>query len=115
MYYNKLSKYKGAFLGLGNYPVNFLLGKVIEILGSGCLGFFEESNLYKDRLGLIENVHYISIKKNEEGNLILNKDILNILNSNEGNSIAKDGYSYIKENYNSEIFSQKIIEIIKLL
>ena len=113
-YYNKLSKYKGAFLGLGNYPVNFLLGKVVEILGSGCLGFFEESNLYKDRLGLIENVHYISIKKNE-GNLILsNKDIINLLNNNKGKSIAINGYNFIKKNYNSQSFSQKIIEIIKL-
>lgn len=124
-YYNKLSEYKGAILGLAKYPVNFLLAKVVEILGCGCLGFFEESSLYEERLGLKEYVHYIpvEIKNNDDIEVKYSKenffylDIDNskfesYLNSDKGKEIAKNGYNYIKEKLTSDNFINKIISII---
>ena len=111
-FYGKLSEYKGAILGLGCYPINFLLAKVIEILGSGCIGFFEESKLYFERLNLIENIHYISIKKNENNLVFHNKRIFNILNSEFGEKISKNGYNFVKNKFNSKTFSKKIISIL---
>ena len=60
-YYDKLSEYKICILGLANHPLDFLLAKVIEILGTGSLGLFQKSTLYYERLGLIKNKHYIEI------------------------------------------------------
>lgn len=114
-YYNKLSEYKGAILGLAKYPINFILAKVIEILGSGCLGFFEESDLYENRLNLIKNVHYISIDKDENELIFKNDYFKEILNSNEGKQIALNGYNFIKNNYNSIIFSEEIIKYLNIL
>jgi len=125
-YYNKLSEYKGAILGLAKYPVNFLLAKVIEILGCGCLGFFEESPLYLQRLGLQEYVHYIPIKKIDNKHLILpykkedyfylnldNDKYKNILNSIKGKEIALNGYNYIKNNFSSTNFINSVKDIFK--
>ena len=125
-YYNKLSEYKGAILGLAKYPVNFLLAKVVEILGCGCLGFFEESSLYEERLGLKEYVHYIpvEIKNNDDIEVEYSKenffylDIDNskfesYLNSDKGKEIAKNGYDYIKEKLTSNNFMDEIITILK--
>tara|TARA_B100000886_G_scaffold338830_1_gene302599 strand:- start:8663 stop:9664 length:1002 start_codon:yes stop_codon:yes gene_type:complete len=111
-FYNKLSEYKGAILGLGCFPINFLLAKVIEILGSGCIGFFEESELYFKRLNLIENIHYISIKKNENNLVFDNNKFENIISSEFGKQISKNGYNFIKDNFNSKTFSNKIISIL---
>ena len=125
-YYEKLSNYKGAILGLAKYPVNFLLAKVIEILGCGCLGFFEESPLYNQRLGLKEYIHYIPIKKidNNELNLSYKKEpyfylnldnekFKNLINSSRGKLIALNGYNHIKNNYNSQKFIEQVVDIFK--
>ena len=125
-YYEKLSKYKGAILGLAKYPVNFLLAKVIEILGCGCLGFFEESPLYNQRLGLQEYIHYIPIKKIDNDKLNLpykkepyfylnldNEKFENLINSSQGKLIALNGYKYIKHNFNSQNFIKQVIDIFK--
>ena len=125
-YYNKLSEYKGAILGLAKYPVNFLLAKVVEILGCGCLGFFEESSLYEERLGLKEYVHYIPVEiinnddievpYTKENFFYLNIDNIKFedyLNSDKGREIAINGYNYIKEKLTSDNFMNEIISIIK--
>jgi len=124
-YYNKLAEYKGAILGLAKHPVNFLLAKVIEILGCGCLGFFEESPLYLERLGLQEYVHYIPIKKidnellelpyKKEDYFYLNLDnekYKTLLDSPNGAQVALNGYNYIKNNYISSNFINSVIDIV---
>ena len=100
-YYNELVKYKGAFVGLYNYPLNFLLAKIIEVLFCGCLGFFDKSSLLKTELGLLEFVHYIPITNNKNE---LIKDInyyKKYLNTELGNKIALNGYNYIREQFKS--------------
>ena len=114
-YYDKLSDYKGAILGLGKYPINFLLAKVIEILGCGCIGFFEESSLYKKRLGLIEYIHYIPIKKDTQDSYnlnIINEEYMQLINSEKGKEIALNGYTYIKEKFNSKEYINQIMDIL---
>ena len=112
-YYKKLASYKGAIIGLAKFPLNFLLAKIIEVLGSGCIGFFESSPLYKELLGLEEYIHYIPIEFDENNNLIfLNNEYKYIINSDEGYEIAKCGYNYIKNNFNSQKFIDKVIDIL---
>jgi hypothetical protein len=112
-YYKKLASYKGAIVGLAKFPLNFLLAKVIEVLGSGCLGFFEASTLYKERLGLEEYIHYIPIEFDENNKLkFLNYEYRYILDSKEGLEIAMNGYNYIKNNFNSKTFIKNVINIL---
>lgn len=115
-YYNKISEYKGALFGLANNPLNFLLGKVIEILGCGCIGFFEYTYQYEEYLGLKEWVHYVPIYKNKKNELDIDDiKFREIIQSEEGIQIAINGYNYIKENYNSITFVNNSINIIKKL
>jgi hypothetical protein len=111
-YYKKLASYKGAIVGLAKFPLNFLLAKVIEVLGSGCLGFFEASPLYKERLGLEEYIHYIPIEFDENNKLkFLNYEYRYILDSDEGLEIALNGYNYVKNNFNSKTFIKNVANI----
>ena len=70
-YFNKLAEYKGSMVGLADYPLNFLLGKVIEVIGSGCIGFFEKSPFYEEKLGLKPWIHYVPVERNKYNKLIL--------------------------------------------
>ena len=112
-YYNEISKYKGALFGLANFPINFLLAKVIEILGSGCIGFFEYSDQYDIQLGLKEWIHYVPIYKENNKLIFNNENYKEIINSEKGKEIALNGYNYIKTYHNSITFTNKVIEIIK--
>ena len=112
-YYDKLSEYKICILGLANYPVNFLLAKVIEILGTGSLGLFQKSDLYYRRLGLIKNIHYIEIDVVND-KLVLDNDKYKMLFYNINSMrIAQNGYDFIKKNFNSSNFIKKVLKIIK--
>lgn len=109
-YYDKLSSYKGAIVGLAKFPVNFLLAKIIEVLGCGCLGFFEKSPLYEERLGLKEYIHYIPVDIDNEGKVsFLNFEYKYIIDSKEGQEIAQNGYDYVKKNFNSVSFIKNVI------
>jgi hypothetical protein len=112
-YYDKLSEYKICILGLANYPVNFLLAKVIEILGTGSLGLFQKSNLYYKRLGLIKNKHYIEIDVINDKLILNNQEYKNFFYNINYMKIAQNGYDYIKNNFNSFNFIKKVLKIIK--
>lgn len=113
-YFNKLAEYKGSMVGLADYPLNFLLGKVIEVIGSGCIGFFEKSPLYEEKLGLKPWIHYVPVERNKYNKLIL-EDVSyrDLLQSDSGKKIAQTAYDHIKENYNSLTCSKKVIDILK--
>ena len=112
-YYDKLSEYKICILGLANYPVNFLLAKVIEILGTGSLGLFQKSDLYYKRLGLIKNKHYIEIDIINDNLILNNQEYKNFFNDINYMTIAQNGYDYIKKKYNSSNFIKEVLKIIK--
>lgn len=98
-YYNKLSEFKGAFVGHHVYPINFLLAKHIEILMCGCLGFFERNNLLYEELGLIEFVHYIPCT-DENGDVIDDYEYYaEWLNNKKGAEIALNGSSYVRKTF----------------
>ncbi len=95
-YYNKLSEYKGAFVGHHAFPLNYLLAKHIEVLMCGCLGFFEPNPLLESQLGLKEFVHYIPCYSN--GKMIEdNKFYEQWLE--HGETIAKQGQQHVIENF----------------
>ena len=108
-YYNKLSEYKGAFVGHHLFPINFCLAKHIETLMCGCLGFFERNPLLKEELGLIEFIHYIPCS-DEYGNLI--QDVSFYTNWLEkGKEIAMNGSKYIREKF-GENYLDEYLKII---
>ncbi len=95
-YYNKLSEFKGAFVGHHEFPLNYLLAKHIEVLMCGCLGFFEPNPLLESQLGLKEYVHYIPCYK--DGKLINDPDFYKEWLKN-GEEIARNGQKFVMENF----------------
>ena len=112
-YYDKLCEYKICILGLANYPLDFLLAKVIEILGTGSLGLFQKSNLYYERLGLIKNKHYIEIDFVNDKLVLDNEKYKTFFYNPYYMKIAQNGYDFIKEKFNSYSFIKKVLKIIK--
>jgi hypothetical protein len=99
-YYKKLGQFRGAFFGYYEYPKNFNLAKIIEILSMGCIGFFEYSPLLEKELGLIAMKHYIPCTYGEHMNLIYNehKSFINI-KKDDGKLITNiEYYKYYLEN-----------------
>lgn len=102
-YYKILGCYKGAFFGYYDAPMNFNLAKIIEILSVGCIGFFEESPLLEEELGLKPLIHYVPCTK--DGKLITKKKYYEyFLNNvdNVGYTIAKNGRKYVEENFSNK-------------
>jgi hypothetical protein len=107
-YYNKLAKYKGAFVGHHIFPLNFLLAKHIEILMCGCLGFFESNPLLKSELGLIEFEHYIPCS-DKSGNLINDFNFYNNwLKDEKAEKIALNGAKYVREKFGEKYLFEYI-------
>lgn len=107
-YYNKLSEFKGAFVGHHIFPLNFLLAKHIEILMCGCLGFFEKNHMLKEQLGLIEFVHYVPCS-DDNGNLNNNFNFYDDwLTSEEGKIIALTGAKYVREKFGKNYLNEYI-------
>lgn len=95
-YYNRLSNFKGAFVGHYEFPLNYVLAKHIEVLMCGCLGFFEPNPLLESQLGLKEYVHYIPCYK--DGALIEDANFYKEWIKN-GEEIAKNGQNFVMENF----------------
>ena len=101
-YYKILGNYRGAFFGYYDAPMNFNLAKIIEILSCGCIGFFEESPLLKDELGLIPLVHYVPCTN--DGELITKVKYYKYFLDNEDNvglTIANNGRKYVEDNFSN--------------
>jgi len=113
-YYKILGKYKGAFFAYYQYPKNFNLAKIIEILSMGCIGFFEFSPLLEKELGLIAYKNYVPCTRN--GELITKSKYYNyFLNDidGKGTQIAKTGQEYVRENYSNLNGTKKYIDIFQ--
>jgi len=112
-YYNELTKYKAAFVGHHEFPINFLLAKHIEVLMCGCLGFFEPNPLLSSELGLIESKHYVSCF--DENGLIKDEDFyIKWMNSDEGEKIAENGKAYVREKFGEKYIQEFISFLIKV-
>lgn len=112
-YYEKLSKYKGAVFGYYQYPKNFNLAKIIEILACGCIGFFEYSPLLEEELGLKSGVHYINIL-DENGKLILD-DVFYKKWLKDGKKIAENGKNYVEQHFSNTNGFKNYVKILKKL
>lgn len=109
-YYKILDNYKGAFFGYYEYPMNFNLAKIIEILSVGTIGFFEESPLLKEELQLEPYVHYVPCTK--DGELITKTRYYKYFFENSiGEQIAKNGRDHILNKFSNENQIQNFIRI----
>jgi len=112
-YLKILNSYKGAFFGFYQYPLNYPLAKIIEILASGTLGFFEYSPVLEEQLGLIKYVHYVPILVDKH-----NKPILDInyykkyLNEPIGEQIMLAGCKYVREKFTMKNKCDEFIGIV---
>jgi hypothetical protein len=113
-YYDELTKYRAAFVGHYKPPINFLLAKHIEVLMCGCLGFFEPNPLLETELGLIAFEHYIPCF-DENNQLIKDENFYkNWMESKEGEEIAENGKSYVREKFGKK-YIQELIEFLKTI
>jgi hypothetical protein len=104
-----LSTYLGAIATSSCYPLDYMVAKYVEILGSGCLGLFEFTTEL-DVIGLKPFVHYIPINTVSDGYFTKHGtkkkglDITNInlmidkyLGTSEGEKIRLDGFIFVKK------------------
>lgn len=112
-YYNKLSNFKGAFVGCHDFPLNFLLAKHIEVLMCGCLGFFQPNHLLESQLGLKNGIHYVSCY--DDKGLIEDYDFYKKwIDSEEGKRIAKQGQEYVIDTFGEKQIN-KFFDTLKTL
>jgi hypothetical protein len=114
-YYKILGKFKGAFFGYYEYPKNFNLAKIIEILSMGCIGFFEYSPLMEKELGLIAMEHYIPCTNKENGKLITDIEYYKYYLDNKdgkGKMIAENGREYVRKYFSNQNGFENYVRIL---
>ena len=114
-YYKILGKFKGAFFGYYNYPKNFNLAKIIEILSMGCIGFFEFSPLLEKELGLIAMEHYVPCTEKKDGKLITDVEYYKYYLENKdgkGKMIAENGQEYIRKHFSNQNGFENYVRIL---
>lgn len=114
-YYKILGKFKGAFFGYYEYPKNFNLAKIIEILSMGCIGFLEYSPLLEKELGLIAMEHYVPCTKKENGKLITDVEYYKYYLENrdgKGKMIAENGREHIRKNFSNQKGFENYVRIL---
>lgn len=114
-YYKILGKFKGAFFGYYEYPKNFNLAKILEILSMGCIGFFEYSPLLEKELGLIAMKHYVPCTNMETGKLITNVEYYKYYLENrdgKGKEIAENGREHIRKNFSNHNGFENYVRIL---
>jgi len=113
-YLRTLSKYMGAFMCFGDFPLDFHLCKLWEMMLSGCLAFIEPKDMLQIDLGLIPYIHYVPMLIDENNKLIIDMKHYNkYLGTEEGLKIAKQGFEYIRDNFTDEKVAEKYIKILK--
>ena len=114
LYLRTLSKYMGAFMCFADFPIDFHLCKLWEIMLSGCLAFVEPKDMLQTDLGLIPYVHYVPMLIDENNKLIIDIEYYNkYLGTEEGFKIAKQGFEYMRDNFTDEKVAEKYCEILK--
>jgi hypothetical protein len=117
-YYKILGKFKGAFFGYYEYPKNFNLAKIVEILSMGCIGFFEYSPLLEKELGLIDMVHYVPCTNKDDGKLITDVEYYKYYLENrdgKGKMIADNGREYVRKNFSNQNGFENYVRILNNL
>jgi hypothetical protein len=114
LYLRTLSKYMGAFMCFADFPLDFHLCKLWEMMLSGCLAFIEPKDMLQTDLGLIPYVHYVPMLIDENNKLIIDiKHYNKYLGTEEGLKIAKQGFEYMRDNFTDEKVAEKYCEILK--
>ena len=103
-YYNYLSKFQAAIVTTAAKPLNYPIAKYFEVLGCGCMGFFERTKDLDD-FGFEPNKHYIPITPSNF------KNVIKIENFNK--EIANNGRNFIKNNHTDTIRARQIIQCLQ--
>lgn len=112
-YYTEISKYKAAFFGFYEYPLNYPLAKIIEILACGTLGFFEENPVIYQYLGLEKFKHYVPILVDDKNEPIFDMNYYtNYLNGELGKKIALEGCKYVRNKFTMKNKCDELINIL---
>jgi hypothetical protein len=113
-YLRTLSKYAGAFVCFGDFPIDFPLTKLWEIILAGCVAFIEPKDYLQRDLGLAPYVHYVPMLVGHSNKLIIDVDhYKRYLGTEEGLKIAKQGFEYIRDNFTDEKVAERYCEILK--
>jgi hypothetical protein len=112
-YLKILASYKGAFFGHLSSPLDYPLAKVIEILASGTIGFFEDHPSYEEQLGLKKFVHYVPILQDANKNLIYDVNYYRqYLEGPIGEKIAQQGCKYVRDKFTMKNKCKEIVDIV---
>ena len=114
-----LNKYVACFYsGVYHTDSNFVLLKIYEILGSGSLLLLEKkSKGLCDKLGLIENEHYLTIDMDGSKESIIEKinNVLDIKTSEKVYNIRKQGREFCHKNLDYNFAKNKFFSFINSL
>jgi len=103
-YYDYLSQYQASIATSAAKPLDYPLAKYFEVLGCGCMGFFERTKDLDD-FGFEPYKHYIPITPSNFKNVIKKE------NFNE--EIANNGRDFIKDNHTDTIRAKQIIQCLQ--
>lgn len=108
----KMNEYCAVFLIFGSFPIDFPLGKIMEIFLAGSLAIIEPKDFLK-KYGLIEFEHYIPLLLDNNGKLIIDCDYYQkYLGTDEGLRIAKNGFNHIINNFGDKKIAQTYADIL---
>ena len=117
IYNIKLNQYLLSFYsGVYNLNGNFIMLKLYEILGAGCLLLVDKkSKNVCDKVGLIENVHYLSINMDDNETNIINriKSILHDNNQNYISNIRNRGMNFCHKYLDYKFTKNKFLDFVK--
>lgn len=103
-YYEYLSKFQASIVTTAAKPLNYPIAKYFEVLGCGCMGFFERTEDL-DELGFEPYKHYIPITASNF------KDVIKKENFNQ--EIADNGRNFIQDNHTDTIRAEQIIQCLQ--
>ena len=111
-YYKLLNSYLCAVSDDSIIDRRYMIAKFFEIMGCGCLllAFNSNTKTIFEELGLIDNIHYISINENNYESMV--NFVSDDENLNTINKIRKEGYDFVNNYHhytNRAIYINKII------
>lgn len=114
-YFRKICKYKGAFVGFYDKPIDYVVAKIIEIMACGSILFVDEKPEL-EKYGIKKFVHYVPILFDNKKNIIDDdKYYLEYLTTEKGINIKENALQLINNNFLTKHYCQNLLDIIKTL
>jgi len=112
-YYETMSKYKGCIMTLAEFPVDFLLGKFIEVFNANTIPIFDYTYELDKRLMLEIFDHYVPTLIRDNF-IVQDEDYYRsfINNKKNFNYIISNGYSFVRNQFSLEKSRNLLYETI---